>query len=435
MRIDYLKIINFKGFEYCDFAFDRQFTILIGENGAGKTSALEALAVAAGSWFLGLRGYDSRHISLYEVRHVYYPSQNGEAARFEPCYPAIVAAHGEVMGKSLAWGRSHNGSRTTIQWASEIKAIAADVDQRVRNGEEITLPVISYYGAGRLPQEPRQLKKNAKVKDAQKAMRGAKVSRFEGYDKSVDPRISVASLISWFAQQSWISYQRGAETTLSRAVRQAIVQCLDGAVEIFFDPVIGEVFVRFSNQEVQPFSNLSDGQRVMVAMVADIAKKAALLNPHLGEDVARQSPGLVLIDELDLHLHPRWQRQIARNLMQAFPQIQFICTTHSPQIIGELQPNQVLMLDHGRVMTAPETYGRSSGWIMSHLMGTPERNADLDRDLKRARDLFEDDDYAAARDLIQSLRVTYGDDPALLELNAAIDSWDSDLGEDQDGEA
>ncbi|GAB3450302.1 hypothetical protein GCM10027396_26010 [Insolitispirillum peregrinum] len=309
------------------------------------------------------------------------------------------------------------------------------MDQRVRNGEEITLPVISYYGAGRLWQEPRQLKKNAKVKDAQKAMRGAKVSRFEGYDKSVDPRISVASLISWFAQQSWISYQRGAETALSRAVRQAIVQCLDEAVEIFFDPVIGEVFVRFSNQEVQPFSNLSDGQRVMVAMVADIAKKAALLNPHLGEDVARQSPGLVLIDELDLHLHPRWQRQIARNLMQAFPQIQFICTTHSPQIIGELQPNQVLMLDHGQVMTAPETYGRSSGWIMRHLMGTPERNADLDRDLKRAREFFEDDDYAAARDLVQSLRVTYGDDPALLELNAAIDSWDSDLGEGQDGEA
>lgn len=435
MRIDYLKIINFKGFQDCDFAFDRHFTILIGENGAGKTSALEALAVAAGSWFLGLRGYDSRHISPDEVRHVYYPSQNSEAARFEPCYPAIVAAHGEVMGKSLAWERSHNGGRTTIQWASEIKAIAADVDQRVRNGEEITLPVISYYGAGRLWQEPRQLKKNAKVKDAQKAMRGAKGSRFEGYDKSVDPRISVASLISWFAQQSWISYQRGAETAQSRAVKQAIVQCLYGAVEIFFDPVIGEVFVRFSNQEVQPFSNLSDGQRVMVAMVADIAKKAAVLNPHLGEDVALQSPGLVLIDELDLHLHPRWQRQIARNLMQAFPQIQFICTTHSPQIIGELQPNQVLMLDHGQVMTAPETYGRSSDWIMRHLMGTPERNADLDRDLKRARDLFEDDDCAAARDLVQSLRVTYGDDPALLELNAAIDSWDSDLGEDQDGEA
>jgi len=104
--------------------------------------------------------------------------------------------------------------------------------------------------------------------------------------------------------------------------------------------------VRFANGEHQPFMNLSDGQRCMLAVVGDLAQKAATLNPHLGEGVLVQTPGVVLIDELDLHLHPTWQRHVIEDLRATFPRIQFVCTTHSPFLIQSLRSgDELVMLD------------------------------------------------------------------------------------------
>lgn len=84
----------------------------------------------------------------------------------------------------------------------------------------------------------------------------------------------------------------------------------------------------------------------MLALIADIAQKAATLNPHLGENALQQTHGIVLIDELDLHLHPRWQRSVVENLRTTFPNIQFICTTHSPFLIQSLRSSEeIIMLD------------------------------------------------------------------------------------------
>ena len=102
----------------------------------------------------------------------------------------------------------------------------------------------------------------------------------------------------------------------------------------------------FARGEAQPFFNLSDGQRSMLALVGDLAQKAATLNPHLGADALAQTPGLVLIDELDLHLHPTWQRHVIEDLRTTFPLVQFICTTHSPFLIQSLRSGaELVMLD------------------------------------------------------------------------------------------
>ena len=86
-----------------------------------------------------------------------------------------------------------------------------------------------------------------------------------------------------------------------------------------------------------PFYHLSDGYRNTLAMAADIAVRAATLNPALSSLAMEETPGVVLIDEIDLHLHPKWQRQIVEDLRGAFPKIQFVATTHSPFIIQSLR--------------------------------------------------------------------------------------------------
>ena len=105
----------------------------------------------------------------------------------------------------------------------------------------------------------------------------------------------------------------------------------------------------------QPFANLSAGQQMMVALVADVASKAVMQNASLVSDnplddgdvppVLRQTPGMVLIDEIDVHLHPKWQRRVVRDLKETFPKIQFVCTSHSPFVIQSLEAGELRMLD------------------------------------------------------------------------------------------
>lgn len=345
MQIDQLSVENFKGFEKRDFLLHPQFNLIAGTNGTGKTTTLDALAIAVGSWFLGLRGYDSRHMWANEVRLA--PRDFDGEIRFEAQYPAAIRATGTVLGEKMTWERSVDSpsGKTRFMHATNVKAAAVDADRLVRSGSDITLPLISYYGTGRLWQEPRA---QSQVKNADKLVGKKELSRFEGYKNSVDPRLSMRDLVVWIARQSWIGYQQGRETPTFRSVKQAIIGCVEDAENLYFDPKRGEVVVVMKEHGAQPFFNLSDGQRCMLAMVGDMAQKAAKLNPQLGERVLAETPGLVLIDELDLHLHPRWQRRIVEDLRRAFPKVQFICTTHSPFVVQSLRSGEELIMLDGQ---------------------------------------------------------------------------------------
>lgn len=354
MRIDRLRVRNFKGFASREFAFHPQFNLIVGTNGTGKTSALDALAVAVGSWFLGVRGADSRHILAAEVmlgdfahEEIDDAGASHSSVHWERIYPCSVTADGCVQGRDITWERSLNtpNGRTTYVKAAGIKKLAAEADQAIQQGEDIALPLISYYGTGRLWQEPRE---SFEVSDPMKVASKEEQSRRAGYWNSVDPRLSVSQLTRWIARQSWIAYQQQNRVSPTfRAVRDAIVACIEKAQNLYFDASLGEVVVEFADG-TQPFSNLSDGQRCMLAMVGDIAQKAAKLNPHLGGKVLEETRGVVLVDELDLHLHPLWQRRVVEDLRRTFPRIQFICTTHSPFLIQSLRSGEELIMLDGQ---------------------------------------------------------------------------------------
>lgn len=355
MRVDHLIVRNFKGFSEREFIFHPKVNLIIGINGTGKTSALDALAIAVGSWFLGVRGADSRHIRANEVMLKKFnhdkldPAGNSHSSvQWEQRFPCEIEAVGVVQDEWINWKRALNGpgGRTTYGEAASIKQIALNADEKIRRGENILLPLISYYGTGRLWQEPRE---SFQVSEPTKITKKEDQSRLAGYFNSVDPRLSVSQLTRWIARQSWISYQkRDQKTPIFRAVISAMASCVENAKDVYFDAEQGEVIVEFSNGTTQPFSNLSDGQRCMLAMVGDIAQKAAKLNPHLGESVLQQTPGIVLIDELDLHLHPRWQRRVIEDLRCTFPSLQFICSTHSPFLIQSLRSGEELIMLDGQ---------------------------------------------------------------------------------------
>jgi predicted ATP-binding protein involved in virulence len=346
MRIDCLQLENFKGFTRRELNFHPQFNLVVGENGTGKTSLLDALSIAAGSWFLGIPGTDSRHIRPEEVRLQAFEAE--ASISWESQYPCVVEAHGIVLERSLVWRRALNGpgGRTTYGAASNIKTLAYNASRLVREGSPLLLPLLSYYGTGRLWNAPRE---QARVSGPPGSLSKGEQSRFYGYKTSVDPRLSVDALTLWIARQSWLTFQQGGQDSQTfQVVRKALLSCIPGASGLRFDAKLGEVVVSFENGAQQPFMNLSDGQRCMLALVGDLAQKAATLNPHLGADVLQQTEGLVLIDELDLHLHPTWQRHVIEDLRVTFPRLQFICTTHSPFLIQSLRSGEELLMLEGQ---------------------------------------------------------------------------------------
>ena len=210
MRIDQLRVRNFKGFEDREVSLHPEFNLVVGVNGSGKTTVLDALAIAAAGWLLGIPGADGRPIRPDEVRLVGF--DHGDQRRWEPQYPCSVIATGVIDGSSLSWSREleRPRGRTTSARARGIRDAATRAAKAVAGGEPVVLPLVSYYGTGRLWNTPRD---QEQVTGDQDLLEG-RPSRLDGYRSSVDPRVSSKDLVRWFARQSWVSFQRNGRSSV-----------------------------------------------------------------------------------------------------------------------------------------------------------------------------------------------------------------------------
>ena len=340
MQINRLKLRNFKGFPDLDQGLNRRFTLIVGNNGAGKSSLLDALSVAFGSFFLGIPVVPPRHIRQNEVREL---EQDFDGTpEFNKAYPVEVEAEGTIVHPltakvtNVCWKRSlgKERGRTTIRDARELSSIAQEAYQAMEKRTNPTLPLLSYYGTGRLWAEPRNVEK------------GKRRSRFDAYRNSHEPRVSSADLLDWLHRERLKEFETERPSRLLAAWNKAVETCFEEDVKVTYSPSRERLEVRFiCHKQTVAYENLSHGQRNILSMAGDIAFKAIILNPHLGDEAVTAVKGIVLIDELDLHLHPRWQRIIVPALLQAFPHLQFVATTHSPFIIQSLSEGVLLDLN------------------------------------------------------------------------------------------
>lgn len=401
MRIEQLILRNFRCYADTQFRFDRQFNLIVGQNGAGKTSLLQGLAVAAGSWFLGIRGYDSRNIQDdQDVRRV--TGMSGDTLQVSPQYPVTVEAAGTGLDDSpLEWGRSleAKGGRTTQKLAKGIKEQASRAEGMVARQELVTLPLISSYGAGRLWVPSKDMRGESEAKER------LENNRLDGYLFSLDPRINFSDLFRWLKEERYVALEIGRDRFGFAAVKRAMCACLEDCISVDYHVAERSLVVETHARGRQPFDLLSDGQKSMLALVADIAFKAALLNPHLGERVLEETPGVVFIDELDLHIHPSWQRRLVTDLKKVFPSLQFFATTHSPQIVGETPPEQIILLHRDGTWSRPrQTIGLSSNQVLEHIMGAEAVNRGMAHQFDAILELVEKGDFALARERITQLR-------------------------------
>lgn len=368
LQLNRLELKNFRCFEHLDMDFHPQLTVLVAENGAGKTSILDAIAVALGP-FVGAfddgvgPGFLPSDIRVRQVRQT-----SGNEMEYAPNGVALAAKGripGDYLGTGLGatewpWSRhlaSPQKSKTTIKDAKVLVDCAKTLQHDVRDGKTVNLPLLAYYGTNRLWQVRKLVTKKL-----------AQTSRMVGYTDCLKSGSNYKIFCEWFRYWSNSAFahahraaKQGTPEDVSEfddyiaCVVQAISTCLapTGWCCIHYDVGQEELVALHEDAGTMPVAQLSDGVRNMIGLVADIAFRATKLNPHLGAEAARQTEGIVLIDEVDMHLHPSWQQTVLASLQEAFPKIQFIVTTHSPQVLSTVSREHIRVLEqHDGVYTA-----------------------------------------------------------------------------------
>lgn len=382
MYLEKLKLHNFRCYEKLEIDFNRQLTVLVGKNGSGKTTVLEAIAIALGTWFVGFNIVNAKGINKRTdpLRKAY---QIGATDDVQTQFPVEIEAWGKIeesKDQILHWKRelyTPTGTMTTKD-AKEIVEYAAEYQKAISEGRtDIYLPMVAYYGTGRLWDYHRQ-----KRTDVFKVS-----SRTNGYIDCLDGTANVKLMLDWFQIMTINKYQRQEENLESNpeldTVYLAMEKCLTNLsgysdVKIRYNMGTQELDVYYSEQDKQrmriPLNQLSDGYKGMISLVADIAYRMATLNPQLGTEVLSKGDGVVLIDEVDLHLHPAWQQKVIDNLMNIFPKVQFIVSTHAPAIISSVKTDKLRILSNKEVcMTANQVYGKDVNSVMKEIMGVNDR--------------------------------------------------------------
>lgn len=429
MWLEKLVVKNFRSFEKLSVSFEQDCTVLIGINGSGKTSVLDAAALALGGFLAGLDGVETNSLHLEDVRYAMY--EQGSSVARERQYPLVVEGHINLQsGHELIWSRELNSDRdrTTSRNAKSIMEYAVGLQKQIRDGRlDVVLPLIAYYGTGHL-----WAQKQTRAAKAAKRRLGLN-SRIRGYKDCLDAASNVQLMLEWFEKMTYLQLQEGKTIPELHAVEKAMADCYSRmddralAVQVRYNVKYEEleILIRKTDgtSEYLPLHQLSDGIRTILTMVADIAYRMAILNPQMLAACVKDTPGIVLIDEIDMHLHPAWQKNIIRDLRYTFPHVQFILTTHAPSVLANVHRENIRILC-GNQVTVPDVkgYGRNVDAIVYELMGTKVRPKDVTQLIADFYDDIDGGRMSEAQKKLQQLREQLGDnDQNVLDAQMSYD--------------
>lgn len=334
--------------------------MIVGNNTAGKTALVQAVLVSMGAYLQSLdslppgRNYH-RNFMSDDVLKRYNRAKKDYFENEEKTLIATTADFTETINDAedgqvryvpnrISWWRAYTGSTTThsLRCAGELIDAVKRMEARRKSEDpdvDAVYPVVLLFGADRLDN---QYKTAQKTKE--RASRIAKA-----YKGALADSTDFKSAFDWLYRYG-DNIRMGTEF---EGTREAFLEALQTAIPSLSDIIVNakdrelyaQVSVRGRDPQYQGYHFMSDGFKSVINIVSEIAYRSILLNGHLGRDAVRLTPGVVLIDEVELYLHPRWQRHFLEELTSAFPKIQFIVTTHSPFIIQSVRKQNIITLD------------------------------------------------------------------------------------------
>lgn len=399
MRIKKLILTNFRGLKQAEFEFQPGMNVVIGINGAGKSSVLDAIRIGFSQILprIGMSSAKSMPFLVDDIKigreylnvqiefEVNRYSQTDTSSTQDFVY---IARKNALEYKTL---QSQQDSEQHTYKLRNMNVLSPDDKDVISNLSESSFVI--YYSTRR------SLFSRAKPKSQ--------------YDLLTHREMSVSELANWLLVKQELA-------------RPHIVDMVEGRVTKFLDEYSAMKAVREPKPTIQlekgdtvlDVSQLSDGERGTLAIVLELSRWIFEFR-----ETCRDCEPIVLIDELDLHLHPSWQRDVIGKLSDTFPECQFIVTTHSPQIVGELPPENIIILEEGKQPYRPDqSLGMDTNWILQFLMGSNPRNQETQNQLDAISDLIEEDKFDLAQEKIDSLREDkLTRDPELVKLQVRLD--------------
>ena len=351
-------------------------TVLVAKNGMGKTSVLDAVRVLFGRYTCQFKFPSYVHFQKSDIRRV-----AGKHAS-----NSVLAAFASVDGEILLHGvrqpanrilLSKKNSQTTTKGVSNINDFAICLVKARQEQSDTEWPLLAFYGTGRLWSEHRN-RYNRK---------GQLFPPDFGYENCLGENHNFKAVDTWLYDALFAKFSARVQNLPDPTDvldKLTAVECaLDSVLRsegyehgLLLRPTTREVAVKQLDGNIPidiPIGQLSDGVRAAFGLVADIAFRCAVLNPQFGSEAPQKTHGIVLIDEVDLHLHPAWQQRILNTLQLAFPKLQFIVTTHSPQVISSVPKECVRIISPGTseaIALTLQTQGVESQDILAEVFGT-----------------------------------------------------------------
>lgn len=428
MKVKRLKINAFRGIDNLELEFNPDEPIvIIGNNGVGKSSILDCIAILLSRLLYPIQArYDSR--KFYDKTNTNYII--GRFFRKEDIKNGCDETENKITielddSQELSWSVTNDendiiiesdGSRR-ISWSiknnekknqnfAPLKKVIQNILNQWKNSSEANIPLAVYYPTNRsVLKTPLEIQKEYSFK------------QIDAYDRALDGiQINFDSFFKWFryledVENEELRDNSGNFNRTLEAVRQAIYSLIPAFSNLRVKRNPLRMTVIKQGQELI-INQLSDGEKCLLAIVGDLAIRLAIANPSLANPL--EGSAVVLIDEIELHLHPKWQREVIPALTRTFPNCQFIITTHSPQVLSQIKPDGIYILEatpEGIVAKQPESsFGRDSNRILEDVMGVPERPQEIKDSLRQLFRLIDAGNLDAAKELRQQIEDEIGED-------------------------
>ncbi|MFW9259133.1 AAA family ATPase [Nostoc sp. CALU 546] len=440
MKVKRLEMQSFRGIGDLTLEFDETSpTVLIGINGVGKSSILDCLAILLSQFIREIVYAESIKTNMLFINNLSYRSSNRD--QYEKSIPGkpdieerffseddITNGHKEthnrikifLQSREVSWfltNSSKERSEDIKKENAELNTVAQDIYRQWKSNPKFNLPLAIYY-----PVKRSVLGIDMEITETHS------LKQIDAYDQALNGvQISFHRFFQWFRSLEDLENEERRDnpefkTQQLEAVRQSIYSLIPGFSNLRVRRSPLRMTVRKQGEELT-VNQLSDGEKCLLAMVGDLARRLAIANPGLPDPL--QGSGVVLIDEIELHLHPKWQREIIPALTRTFPNCQFIVTTHSPQVLSQVKPEGIYILektDEGVIAKKPESsFGRDSNRILEDLMGVPERPQEIKESLLELFRLIDAGNIEGARQLRQQLALEIGaDEPEFVKADVLI---------------
>jgi predicted ATP-binding protein involved in virulence len=441
MLIRELHIQNFRRFEDLKVTFEDDLTVLVARNGQGKSSILDAITVLLGPFVGAFDLGRSKGFAPADARQELY--QDTKTFRLSAHWPIRVEGtvafpltdtnelshilQDHQIARQLS---SYKGS-TTVGEAACLRRYGQVLQDNINHVADNILPILVYYGNGRLWKTNKNLSRKKILSE----------NRSIGYEDCFSSSSNYLQVQQWIAKATLLKLQQEDPLLVPHSVMmasrlEAIQQAVDSVLKdegwsrFGYYLSIEELAMFHNDLGLLPVSQLSDGIRGVVALVADLAFRCVRLNSFYGQFAPEESNGIVLIDEIEQHLHPGWQQRILPALREAFPKVQFIVTTHSPEVLSTVESPQIRILENGECNLAPVgTLGAESQRLLKDVLGLTDLRPPIPEvaELREYLMLVEDGDQDSSR--AQELRGILHDryqenEPQLIKADRRIKNRD-----------